>query len=74
MSKDKQTQVWAELSLQGYLKSGSITMYLNDEELKEFKSMSVEQQEEYLQECGDFELDSYEIEWRTIEDIHIEEK
>tara|TARA_R100000951_G_scaffold116467_2_gene128436 strand:+ start:728 stop:955 length:228 start_codon:yes stop_codon:yes gene_type:complete len=70
---NKETQVWAEVEVQGYLKSASINMFLNDEDLKEFKAMSRKEQEEYLNENGDFEVDDYRVEWRSIADIHIEE-
>ncbi|MCK9470322.1 MAG: hypothetical protein M0Q88_01025 [Bacilli bacterium] len=46
----------------GYLRSGHYELDLNEEELKEFKQLSEEEQKEYLSDYGDFIVDDYSVE------------
>lgn len=46
----------------GYLRTGYFELDLDEEELKEFKQLSEEEQKEYLRDCGDFIVDDYSVE------------
>ena len=48
--------------VQGYLRMGHLEMELNDEDFEKFKSLSLEEQKEWLLDEGQVEVDSYSIE------------
>lgn len=47
--------------VQGYLRYGHLEMELNDEDFEKFKSLSLEEQEEWLRDEGHIEVDDYSI-------------
>tara|TARA_R110000868_G_C10401615_1_gene721396 strand:+ start:202 stop:414 length:213 start_codon:yes stop_codon:yes gene_type:complete len=47
--------------VQGHLRYGHIEMELSGEKLEEFKSLSDEEQANWLEDAGEFVLDDYEI-------------
>jgi len=64
--------------VQGFLRNGHIELILNDEEYKEFKSLSLEEQFEWIRE-GNLIIDSYRVEdyelgdTFTVKDYEIQE-
>ena len=48
--------------IDGYLKYGHLEMELNDEDFEKFKSLSLEEQKEWLLNEGQVEVDNYSIE------------
>lgn len=64
--------IWHCKYIQGYLRNGHIELILNDEEYKEFKSLSLEEQTEWIRE-GNFIIDSYRIEDFLLNDDYIVE-
>jgi len=64
--------------VQGFLRNGHIKLILNDEEYKEFKSLSLEEQFEWIRE-GNLIIDSYRVEdyelgdTFTVKDYEIQE-
>lgn len=64
--------------VQGFLRNGHIELILNDEEYKEFKSLSLEEQFEWIRD-GNLIIDSYRVEdyelgdTFTVKDYEIQE-
>lgn len=50
--------------VQGFLRDGHFEMELNDEDFEKFKSLSLKEQKEWLEDEGCLEIDSYRIEDR----------
>ena len=50
--------------VQGYLRTGHLEMELNDKDFEKFKSLSLKEQKEWLEDEGCLEIDSYRIEDR----------
>ena len=50
--------------VQGYLRMGHLEMELSDEDFEKFKSLSLKEQKEWLEDEGCLEIDSYRIEDR----------
>ena len=48
--------------VQGFLRCGHLEMELNDEDFEKFKSLSLKEQEEWLWNEGQVEIDSYSTE------------
>lgn len=50
--------------VQGFLRDGHFEMELNDEDFEKFKSLSLKEQKEWLEDEGCLEIGSYRIEDR----------
>lgn len=50
--------------VQGFLREGHFEMELNDGDFEKFKSLSLKEQKEWLEDEGCLEIDSYRIEDR----------
>lgn len=50
--------------VQGFLRDGHFEMELNDEDFEKFKSLSLKEQKEWLEDEGCLKIDSYRIEDR----------
>lgn len=48
--------------VQGYLRMGHLEMELNDEDFEKFKSLSLEEQKEWLWDEGSVEVDNFSVE------------
>lgn len=48
--------------VQGFLRYGHLEMELNDEDFEKFKALSLKEQEEWLWDEGQVEVDDYSIE------------
>lgn len=60
--------------VQGYLRYGHWELFLEDEELVEFKNSTKEEQELWLKDNGSFILDDYEInDYGDLQKIEIQE-
>ena len=47
--------------VQGYLRMGHLEMELNDEDFEKFKSLSLKEQEEWLWDKGQVEVDDFSV-------------
>ena len=47
--------------VQGYLRMGHLEMKLNDEDFEKFKSLSLKEQEEWLWDKGQVEVDDFSV-------------
>ena len=47
--------------VQGYLRMGHLEMELNDEDFEKFKSLSLKEQKECLQDEGSVEVDDFSV-------------
>lgn len=48
--------------VQGYLRMGHLEMKLNDKDFKKFKSLSLEEQKEWLWDKGQVKIDDFRVE------------
>lgn len=57
--------------VQGHLRYGHLEMELNDEDFEKFKSLSLKEQKEYLNDNGNLIVDDYEVDdWGSITEIN----
>lgn len=47
--------------VQGYLRMGHLEMELNDKDFEKFKSLSLKEQKEWLQDEGHVEVDDFSV-------------
>lgn len=48
--------------VQGYLRDGYYNLELSEEDYEKFKSLSKEEQIDWIKDCGDFIVTSYRVE------------
>ena len=65
--------ITANCAMFGHLRYGHYELTLDDNKLKEFKSLSIEDQHDWIRENGDLMLDDYSLDETEIIEIIIDE-
>lgn len=62
--------ITAKCTADGYLRYGTYTLSLSDEEYEEFSKLSESEKGDWIKEGGSFELDDYELNDTDIYEIN----